>query len=372
MDLASVRLRCLGREVSAFRLWGTVGFLAACAVALGVSDARGLSLAHEAGIIALSVCVFLGLALASRAISGVETLVYYHHEVGVLAAAAGLAALLHAPVLDHLDATALGLGAFLAFGRIGCLLVGCCHGRPARHGIRYGADHVAAGLPAYLEGSRLLPVQALEAVAVGALVSTELIWAPATPGSAFGLYVTGYAVLRFALEELRGDPCRRLMHGLSEAQWTSLTIVISLTAFAAGGLVPELAVHAAASALLLAAAPLVARRGGSLLDPGHVRELATALCAPPAGRPVVNVTSLGLRISWGRAANARHYTLTLCAGELRTEDAAALARVLSWLSGARGQPQLVAGAAGAVHVVFLDEASGRPHGPPVDTSTAVC
>ena len=31
----------------------------------------------------------------------------------------------------YLDATALGLGAFLACGRVGCTLAGCCHGRPA-------------------------------------------------------------------------------------------------------------------------------------------------------------------------------------------------------------------------------------------------
>ena len=37
-----------------------------------------------------------------------------------------------AGVAAGLDAAVLGIGAFLAFGRIGCLNAGCCHGRPAR------------------------------------------------------------------------------------------------------------------------------------------------------------------------------------------------------------------------------------------------
>ena len=47
-------------------------------------------------------------------------------------------------------------------------------------------------------------------VAIGALL------VPATPGALFGWYVTGYALLRFALEPPRGDPVRRYWRGLSE------------------------------------------------------------------------------------------------------------------------------------------------------------
>ena len=102
---------------STFRTCGWIGFGAACAVALGVCADRGLSIATELALIATSVAVFLGLALATKAVTGRETLTYYHHEIAVLAAVAGVAAALGAPVLAHLDATALGLGAFLACGR---------------------------------------------------------------------------------------------------------------------------------------------------------------------------------------------------------------------------------------------------------------
>ena len=70
-----------------------------------------------------------------------------------------------------LDVTALGLGVFLTCGRCGCLMVGCCHGKPFRWGVRYGEAHAREGFPAVYVGARLFPVQALEAVIVAAVVS---------------------------------------------------------------------------------------------------------------------------------------------------------------------------------------------------------
>ncbi len=346
-----VRLPLAAREVSAFRLCGLVGFSAACAVALGVSAVRGLSLATEAALIALSVAVFLALALATKALTGTEKLIYYHHEVAVLAAVAAAAALLGAPVLAHLDATALGLAAFLACGRMGCLLVGCCHGRRAQRGISYGKRHAAVGFPEYLVGVRLLPVQALEALAVVGLLVAGLIAASQTPGEALGVYVTGYALARFGLEELRGDVARRYWNGLSEAQWTSLGVVSAMTAAAAAGWLPGLSAHAAATAVLVLAA-LVALRWPTqdLLHPRHVSELAHLRPVARAGKPAVTTTALGLRISAGCTAGRRHYTMTRSGRALAEEEAAQLARVIVWLRGQQEPAQLVRGAA-AFHVL---------------------
>ena len=135
----------LGRlNISTFQVCGLVGLAAAVGVALGVCSARGLSLWVETAIIVVAIVVFLVLALATKATTGAEALIYYHHEIAVLCSTAVVAALLGGPVLGHLDATALGLGAFLACGRMGCLSAGCCHGRPAARGVRYGDAHVAA------------------------------------------------------------------------------------------------------------------------------------------------------------------------------------------------------------------------------------
>ncbi len=346
------RIVLRGRALAPFRVSGLAGLVAAVGVALSLSAARHLSIAVELALIATAIAVFLGLALATKAVTGRETLIYYHHEIAVLAAVAGVAAVLGAPVLAHLDVTAAGLGAFLVLGRLGCLLVGCCHGRPARHGLVYGPGHADDGFPAYLVGVPLVPVQAIEAVAAATLVAVCVWVVPSTPGSAFATYVTGYALVRFGLELLRGDPVRRYLHGLSEAQWTSLALVGVMVALAGLGLVPGLAEHLAAWATLGLAALIVAKApSSSVLHPRHVRELATRFPASRAGRPVLTETSQGVRLSTGAVAGVTHYTMTRPGRPLREAEAAELARLISWLGDVRAPARVVAGAAGAYHVV---------------------
>lgn len=356
-----VRVSPAGREVGAYRLCGSIGFLAACGVALGVSAATGLSLVTEMVLIAVAVAVFLSLAVFTSAVTGREQLIYYHHEIAVLAAVAGVAALRDAPVLGHLDATVLGLAAFLACGRVGCLLVGCCHGRPSRHGVTYGDEHAAAGFPEYLVGVRLFPVQALEALIAVGLLAAGLIALSGPAGEAFGVYVTGYAVARFGLEELRGDTLRRYWHGLSEAQWTSLSVASVMTAMAALGWLPGLVAHAIATGILGFAALVITRRPPrDLLDPRHVGELARALPAACEGVPAVATTSLGLRVSAGVTDGAGHYTITRPPRALDEAEAARLARVIAWLRGHHETAELVRGPQ-AFHVVF--PASGSSTAP---------
>jgi Prolipoprotein diacylglyceryl transferase len=353
----SVALRLGRRRITAstFQLYGLVGLGAAVVVALGVCAARGLSLVTETVLILASIAVFLTLAVATKAVTGVEQLVYYYHEIAVLCVTAALAAVLGAPVLDHLDATALGLGAFLACGRIGCLSVGCCHGRPARRGIRYDTAHVDAGFPGYLAGITVLPVQALEAAGACALVTAGLTVIPRTPGAAFAFYVTGYAVLRFGFELMRGDSERRYWHGLSEAQWTSLLLALAVTALSVAGQLPELRLHAACAGALLLVAPLGARPPRDLLHPRHVRELAAILPVPRDGAaPRVATTSLGLQLSAGATDGTVHYTLARRGRALQDGEADALARLLQWLAARDRSPQIVNGPSGAVHLVFGD------------------
>jgi len=365
MEAASVPLRVGLRRlnVSTFQLCGLVGLAGALAVAFGVCSARGLSLSVETGIIVVSIAVFLALAFATKAVTGAEALIYYHHEIAVLCAAAAVAGLLGAPVLGHLDATALGLGAFLACGRIGCLSAGCCHGRPAATGVRYGDAHVAAGFPGYLAGVTLLPVQALEAGGAAVLVLAGLVLVPDTPGAAFGFYVSGYAVVRFGLELLRGDPQRLYWHGLSEAQWISLLVALAITVLAATGLVPGLPLHALCAAALVLAVPLAVRRPRELLDPRHVRELAGRLPSPRAGaEPRLTTTSLGVQVSVGVTGEVGHVTLSRRGHPLQADEADALARLVQWLTAHELPPVIVPGTAGAVHLVFqAADGGGKLH-----------
>jgi hypothetical protein len=346
-----VTLRLGPLRVPAFRACGYAGLAAAVTVAMSVSEASGLVLWHEAVIVAAAVASFQALARIERLVRRHEALVYYHHEIAVLAVCGALVAALGAPILAHLDATALGLGAFLACGRIGCLLAGCCHGRPARVGVTYGPRHAAHGFSRHLVGVPLVPVQALEAAAVAALVGAGVAVAGTAPGAGFALYVGGYAVLRFCLEDLRGDAVRPSWRGLSEAQWTSLAVAIALAVAAGGDLLPGDPVHVIAAAGLAVAAAVRLARGPRLLDARHLGELAAALARLPAGRPRVLATSRGLRISAGRTEHKVHYTLSRAPVPLGAAECRALARCLLRLRHPGNRAHVVAGVAGTVHVI---------------------
>jgi hypothetical protein len=326
-----------------------------------------LELSTEAAIIALSVATFLAVAWITKVITGVESLTYYHHEIAVLTVAGLFAAAVGVPVLAHLDVTALGLGAFLALGRIGCLRVGCCHGRPARRGVRYGAIEVEAGFPAYLQGVTLIPVQGIESAAATLIVAAGATWSllSDTRGIAFSLYVAAYAIVRFALEELRADTARRYLRGLSEAQWTSLAVVGAEVLAGLTGVLPGGGIGLVAAVLLVIEVGVVAvRRSGpsALFDARHVREVAGAGRAlratrkPGAGPVAVCVTSGGVRISAGSVGAVCHYTLSRKPDPLALGDAQRLATVLGGPA-PPAPPEVVAGPASTFHVLISRPAS---------------
>jgi hypothetical protein len=343
-------IRIGGLRLHAFHACGVTGLFAAAAVALGLTAAQGRSPAAEALVIAIACGVFFALALATLAVSGRERLIYYHHEIAVLAVTAAVVALLGQPVRGHLDATALGLGAFLACGRVGCLMVGCCHGRVAEHGVRYGREHADAGFPSYLVGVRLVPVQAFESLATAALVAVGcvLVLTGAPAGTGFAVYVGGYAVVRFGLEELRGDADRGYARGLSTAQWTSLALA-ALVALAGitGILAGDLAHALPFAALILAAAVVSVRRGRDPLTARHMCEIAEGI----RSGAVVD-TSLGVRLSCGRTDGVEHYSFSRRPEPLRDRELAALAALVVRLRRPGADALVVPGVAGVAHVLL--------------------
>ena len=275
-----------------FRRWGLAGLAASVVVSQSLTVALDSSTICEGAIVLAAILTFLALTTVTKQLVGAEKLIYYHHEIAVVAVSAGLAAVLGAPVLPHLDATVAGLGAFLAFGRIGCLRVGCCHGRPARRGVRYGPEHVAAGVPRYLQAVSLIPVQAFESAGVAILVAAAAATAVsgAAPGTAAMTYLSGYAILRFALEELRGDTVRRYWRGLSEGAVDVAGGRRARARASAASVLPSAWLGWLAVAVLAAEAGLVALRRArtdSPLEPRRLRELERVARAiaevPPAG-----------------------------------------------------------------------------------------
>jgi prolipoprotein diacylglyceryltransferase len=143
------------------------------------------------------------------------------------------------PLAPFFDRVAIGVGLTFALVRTGCFLAGCDYGLPTAHawGVRFppgslaALDHARRGFVPH--GAPSLPVHPTELyeVAVGllaAVLAAVPVMQGRRDGRAFAMFLGAYAVGRFAIEFLRGDPDRGLALGLSTAQWVSVAIVAAL------------------------------------------------------------------------------------------------------------------------------------------------
>jgi hypothetical protein len=365
--LPRMEVRVLGRRLPSYQFCGGTGVVAGVALGCMLAWRLGRSPVVVLACAAAAVTVSLALALATKAVLREEHLTFYHHAIAIVAVSALLLAGLRQTALDYLDLVALGLAAVLAVGRVGCLLAGCCYGRPHRWGVRYGAEHVEEGFPSHLAGVRVAPVQAAESLLALFLVAGGVLLAVdgAPRGTVIAWSAAGYALGRFGLELLRGDPERPYAVGFSEAQWTSLLVSAAVAGMAVAGLVPRLWAAAPGPVLLAMAVVAVTGRIGAgrarpLLRPRHVQELAHAAevaCAlelEDGTVPVVR-TSRGVQLSAGRieagGAPLRHYALSLADGVLPHAGAVSLARLVVDLRHPGARHELVSAGHGVYHLL---------------------
>jgi hypothetical protein len=169
---------------------------------IGGALLRGLPLS-TAIVVALACAVsFFAWALLRRAIAGRETLVLFEHVWFAGAAVVAVLWLLHAPLLPWLDVLAVALAVFLAAGRVGCAVAGCCHGHPSSIGIRYPEEHPVPRVA----GIRVFPVPLIESAGLVFIAATGAAALPReAPGAVLVWAMAAYAVLRFGMEALRGD-----------------------------------------------------------------------------------------------------------------------------------------------------------------------
>jgi hypothetical protein len=370
--LPRMEIRVMGRRLPSYQVCGGTGVLAGLALALGLAWRLGRSPLAVMACAAAAAITSLALALATKAILQEEHLTFYHHAFAIVAAAALVLAALHQPVLGCLDLVVLGLAAVLAVGRVGCLLAGCCYGRPHRWGLRYGAEHVEEGFPSHLAGVRVAPVQAAESLLALGLVAGGVLLAldGAPQGTVLASSATGYALGRFGLEFLRGDPERPYAAGFSEAQWTSLLVTAAVAGMALADLIPRPWAAAPAALILAMAAVTVtgligAGRVRPLLRPRHVQELAhaaevaSALELEDGTVPVVR-TSRGVQLSAGRidagGGPLHHYALSLADGVLPHAGAVSLARLVVDLRHPGARHELVSAGHGVYHLLVHAEA----------------
>jgi hypothetical protein len=360
-----------GHDWSAFKMCGYTGLGMAVLLAMSLTLKRGLSPWVMGIIICSAILTFYGLAYATKIIKGAESLTYYHHEIGVIFIAACLLWLLHQPVLAYLDATLLGVGLFLVFGRVGCLMVGCCHGRPSSFGVCYREEHAAAGFTPYYLGIRLFPIQAVEALWVFLIVITgsRLVWQGQPPGTAFVWYVIIYDIGRFAFEFVRGDPGRPYYKGFSEAQWISVGLTWAVALAELTHILPLRLWHIGVAVGLLTVViciflwrRLEGNTGNLFLYPSHMKEIAEiveSLSASPL-LPDISIsvarTSFGIQISSGivtrKADQICHFSISGQNDRISEDSARMIASSILLFKRYRGKSELVRGNNGVYHLLL--------------------
>jgi prolipoprotein diacylglyceryltransferase len=247
-----------GRTVDSYGMWVAMGVVAGTAVIFGLTAEEGLSLGMTAAIVGMVAALSLALFKSTRLLRRPHPVLLwakrgvYHFQIVALICTIALLEAAGRPVLPYLDVLAIGMMVYQLFGRIGCLMAGCCHGRPYPWGVRYGREHAATGYVYFVQGVRLFPVQLLEALwllalALGALA---ILLGDQRAGAVVPFYIVGYGVGRFALEFARGDMRRVVIRGLSEPQWTALALIAAVMILQLGGVLP--------GAWWLTAAPLSA------------------------------------------------------------------------------------------------------------------
>ncbi len=313
-----------------FRACGVTGYYVATVVCVLGAIATGRSLWAAALLCVVAAWSFFVSTYLRRWITGREELVLLEQVWFAQLAVAALVFALGLPLFEHLDLLAVALCPFLAGGRTGCLLVGCCHGRPSSFGIVYPSACADHGFERALVGVRLFPVQLIEGiglVAIGAVAFVLLVVAPV--GSAFGWFLVAYAVMRFGLEEIRGDR-RPYVVGLSQAQWMSIAEVTLVLGFGARPYYdahPIAAIVIASLLVVTLVVGLVVRRRGdasrALTTADHLREVRAAVRSigglggiggagtNDTAAPVVETTSRGVTVAVTSSGPRLHVSLSL-------------------------------------------------------------
>ena len=139
----------------------------------------------------------------------------------------------HLPGWKIADCVAPGLALAQGIARVGCFLGGCCWGIPTRlpFGVTFTSEeaHSITGVPL---GIRLHPTQLYEAALVLLAIPflLRLLKRKSFDGEVVLAYILYYAVIRFFLEFLRGDPRGSYLNDLlSTSQLISLLIIPTAT-----------------------------------------------------------------------------------------------------------------------------------------------
>lgn len=381
--LIRAEVEVCNRRSPAFRVFICGGVLFGCWFASLLTVLKGESLTVMFLIAAASISACLIQVVVVKIVSGEERSAYYRQLLLILGTSATVAYILDRSPIVYLDLTILGMGALHTVGRVGCLMAGCCHGRPHRLGIRYSEEHARQGFPDHLVGVRLFPIQLVESFWVLTItaIGCVILLTQTTPGMALSWYIVAYSTGRFCFEFLRGDPERPYLLGFSEAQWISVGLACAVVVVERLGFLPFRFWNAAALVAMVATMISVAAQRGlragptpCLAQPRHLDEIAQALAVlskrmdqaataslfgPNAGGIMVGRTSLGIQVSLGvtgqNRAEVYHYTISSSKAQLTGKSARTIANLILRLKGHCGPTQLIRGNEGFFHLLVQED-----------------
>ena len=152
-------------------------------------------------------------------------LVFYGGLIGAALAGILFAAVKKLPLWKLADILAPSIALGYVFGRIGCLLNGCCYGRACD---LPWAIHFPPGHETYPHGVH--PTEIYDSLLNLGLFAT-LAWfykRRKFDGQVFGVYVIAYSILRSFVEYFRGDyPPDHIHNGLTSAQLVSIPLFVT-------------------------------------------------------------------------------------------------------------------------------------------------
>ncbi len=373
----STRVKKLGIHINNFLLFGIIGYILGTAFGLIMTLKLDLDVLIILSMSLVAVGVFFILVLLAKWILKEEIIVYYHHEIVIMITCAFVLFLLNRPILQYLDITLLGIGVFVIFGRVGCYSVGCCHGRPYKHGVIYGEDHVKKGFTWYYKNVPLLPVQLIESgyVLLTVITGALILFSHKQPGTVIIVYTVFYGLMRFTLEYFRGDPERPFWLGLSEAQWTSVSLIFITFLMSQANWLPAYNWHwiVLVGLLIVMLGTIYFYKNNpfdTLFIPRQVRQFAEGLVLLENAsnnlfqgqKPGINIytTSNGLSVSRDNVetdrGNIKCYTIS-CKNRITISSTLAhrIARLISNLENEGADYELIEKQNGIYHILFINK-----------------
>ncbi len=362
--MPQLHVNLLNKQLPAFHFWVVSGLIVAMICCAFLAWCTGRSPLLAAVFCWTGFSAIFVVAIIKKIFTGKENLVFYQYYLIILIFLSISIFVSGNDLLHYLDLMCIGITINLAFGRIGCYNVGCCHGAMHSKGVCYSKAHADHGFPKYLVGIPLFPLQLVAFgvnVLLAVLCTVYLITAP-TPGAVFCLNVCLYAVGRFILELFRGDADRPYLFNFSEAQWTGFCLLVGLNLLGRSGvflfsgwlLILTLLIYGVLMIAVHIWRLLSLGKNAAVLLPKHKREVLESLnrWRGTKEQMAVFTTSKGLHLTCSEDSDGtiHHYGLSVSGGQL---PSGLVRRIVDFLRLSRHKSDLAKVRVGKNNVSFV-------------------